>query len=379
LPADVPVQQLELFNMQLLQVEAIPLAGFLPFVERVIAITLHVSLSVIVLQAFTGRKRGFLYVIAAILYHAAVDFVAVVGVRQLESVWLLEGILALTVLPAALWAWRQKPRDQTTSPIASGTLLDGFKLFLAVFFKELRFQWRTRRAIIVLVVFLVFGMMSPLLAKFTPELLSNLEGVEQFAELIPEPTTKDAVAQYISNLTQFGFILVILLGMGAVAGEKEKGTAAMVLSKPLPRWIFLWAKYAAQGFIYLLALFLATISAYYYTLYLFEPLHFSSFIAANLLLYLWFMIYASVTLLGSTLGRTTGAAAGIAALMAVLLLVASTIPKVGALAPGGLVAWAGQLMNSAEIAPNGGSVVMGLVVIILASLAAVAALDEQEI
>ena len=75
--------------------------------------------------------------------------------------------------------------------------------------------YRTKRLIIVLAVFLLFGMISPLVAKFTPQLLSSIEGAEQFAALVPEPTVVDAIAQYISNLTQFGFILALLLGMGA--------------------------------------------------------------------------------------------------------------------------------------------------------------------
>ena len=88
-------------------------------------------------------------------------------------------------------------------------------------------QWRTKRLLVVVAVFVLFGLMSPLIAKFTPELLRTIEGAEQFADLIPEPTSTDAITQYIKNLTQFGFILAVLLGMGAIAGEKEKGTAAM--------------------------------------------------------------------------------------------------------------------------------------------------------
>ena len=84
----------------------------------------------------------------------------------------------------------------------------------------------------------MYAIRSYYVAKFTPQLLTSIEGAEQFADLIPEPTTADAMGQYIKNITQFGFILVIVLGMGAVAGEKEKGTAVMILSKPLARWSF---------------------------------------------------------------------------------------------------------------------------------------------
>ncbi|MEA3397920.1 MAG: ABC transporter permease subunit, partial [Chloroflexota bacterium] len=143
--------------------------------------------------------------------------------------------------------------------------------------KELLQQARTKRLLIVTAVFALFGLTSPLLAKFTPELLSSIPGAEQFADLIPEPSVADALAQYIKNLTQFGFILAVLLGMGAVAGEKERGTAAMILSKPLPRWAFLLSKFVAQVAVYVLALGIAALGAYYYTFILFGPVDVGSF------------------------------------------------------------------------------------------------------
>src|SRR5690606_3229906 len=116
----------------------------------------------------------------------------------------------------------------------------------------------------------------------------------------------DAIAQYIENLTQFGFIIALLLGMGAVAGEKEQGTASILLSKPLPRGIFVLSKFVAQASAYLLGFLLAALAAYYYTRLLFEPLAIGAFLFGNLLLWVWLLCYASVTLLGSVLGRTTG-------------------------------------------------------------------------
>ncbi|MCL4869197.1 MAG: hypothetical protein KJ063_09520 [Anaerolineae bacterium] len=74
--------------------------------------------------------------------------------------------------------------------------------------------------------------LSPLIAYFTPQIISSIEEAAMFADLIPEPTSRDAITQYISNVTQFGFVLAVLLGMGAVAGEKERGLTPMILSKP---------------------------------------------------------------------------------------------------------------------------------------------------
>ena len=100
--------------------------------------------------------------------------------------------------------------------------------------KELLEQWRTLRLPVVSVVFLLVGLSSPLLARFTPELLKAVAG-DQFQIQLPTPTAADAVAQLAKNLGQFGALIAVLLAMGAVATEKERGTAAMVLSKPVRR------------------------------------------------------------------------------------------------------------------------------------------------
>ena len=84
-------------------------------------------------------------------------------------------------------------------------------------------------------------------------------------------------------------------------------------------------------------------------------------------------------LLGSVLGRSTPAAAGWAALGAVILLLAGSLPTYGALAPSGLVAWASQLALGAEGGPNGGSLAMSLVLILLLVISSVAVFEQQEV
>jgi ABC-2 type transport system permease protein len=354
-----------------------PALALLPLVERVIALVIQVSLSIMVLMAFV--RRNWLYVAAAIVVHIAFDFIAVAASNQGENIWLVEGLLALTAAPVAYWAWRQRTRVEAEPARQRTSLRREAALFGAALGKELLYQWRTKRLLIVCAVFLVFGMISPLLAEFTPQLLSNLEGAEQFAELIPEPSVDDAVNQYLRNITQFGFILAILLGMGAVAGEKEKGTAPMVLSKPMPRWSFLVSKFVAQALVYTLAFALAGVAAYYYTIVLFESLETIGFILANLMLLAWLLVFVAVTLLGSVLGKSTPAAAGWAALGGVTLLVAGSLPTYGALAPSGLVAWAGQLALGAEGGPNGGSLALSLVLVLVLVITSVAAFEEQEV
>ena len=129
--------------------------------------------------------------------------------------------------------------------------------FATAFRKEWLELVRTKRLLIALVVLVLFGMTSPLLAKMLPEIMTMVPGGEQFTMLIPAPTINDAVVQYVKNITQFGILLALLFGMGSMANERDKGTAAMVLSKPMPRVTFLLAKLSAYAVLFTLAIVIA--------------------------------------------------------------------------------------------------------------------------
>jgi ABC-2 type transport system permease protein len=371
---DMTAAQAAAVQQQMDMLVASPWLAFLPLLERVLAIGLHMVLSLLVWQAFKQRKVG--YWLLAVGYHTLVDATAVYIAQVTDIGAGILGVFALLIAPGFIWLWRVWPEGsgRTLMPLSSE-----WGLFLTAVRKELLQQWRTKRLLVVTAVFLGFGLTSPLLAKFTPELLKSIEGAEQFADLIPTPTVADSLAQYIKNITQFGFILAILLGMGAVAGEKEHGEAALILSKPLPRWAFVMSKFVAQTAVYAAAFLLAGLGAYYYTILLFGDFAFGAFMAGNGLLLLWLLVFTAVTLLASTIAGSIGAAAGMGLLGAVLLLIAGSIPQLSAFAPSGLVAWAGQLGLGGDIAPNPGALVANVALVIVLLLTAVAVFETQEL
>jgi ABC-2 type transport system permease protein len=207
--------------------------------------------------------------------------------------------------------------------------------FVPLLRKELLEQWRTRRLLVVAIVFIAFGIGSPFLARYTPELVQALGGVP-FEIEFPEPKVIDAVTQFTKNLGQVGILSAILLAMGSVANEKERGTAALLLSKPASRGAFLVAKLCAIGATLGISLALASAAAYFYTVLLFESADIAGWVAMTALLLLSLMAYAALTFLGSTLTRSSIAAAGIgvAGLIGVGLL--SALPSVAPYTPAGI-------------------------------------------
>ena len=253
-------------------------------------------------------------------------------------------------------------------------------IFWVALRKELLEQWRSYRLLIVAVVLLLFGgFMAPLTAKYTPELIKALapEG-DEIAKLVPAPTAAVAVDEYIQNISQFGVLVALLVTMGAVAREKDRGTAALMLVKPLPRGIFLAAKFAALGVTFAVSILIAATAGYYYTMLLFEALDISSWLALNGLLLLFLLVYVALTILCSTLAKSQVIAGGLAFGLLMLLSVLGALPTLGDYLPGRLVSWASVVMN------NGGdaswSALWGSVgVILTALLGAWAILERQEL
>src|SRR5258708_23687614 len=107
-------------------------------------------------------------------------------------------------------------------------------------------------------------------------------------------------------------ILAMLLLRGVVSQEKEGGTAPMMFSKPLPRWVFLATKFAALGLTFAAGLALAGAGAYYYSVLLFGPLDLAAWVGVNGLLLVYTLVYVGLTLLCSVLTRSQAAAGGLA-------------------------------------------------------------------
>ncbi len=246
------------------------------------------------------------------------------------------------------------------------------------FYKEWLEQRRTHRLLIVCVVFFAFGLSSPLIARFMPEMFALIPGAEMLAGLIPEPGVVDAVSQYLKNLTQFGLLLAVLMGMTMVSGEKDKGTAAVVLAKPFSRTAFILAKSAALGVSFFIGTLLAAAAGWYYTSLLFEPMPAGGWIAMNALLFVYFSLYASLTLLASTLCRSTLASGGTAFGFIIVLALVEVIPAVRDHLTGGLLEWAAKLAMGLEGSAWGAlGVCLGLIVMALA--ASVLIFHRQEI
>jgi ABC-2 type transport system permease protein len=101
---------------------------------------------------------------------------------------------------------------------------------------------RTWRIYVLPAIMLVFAVTGPLLAKYTPELLTAVAGSQLSSLHLPAPTVFDAYGQWIKNLSQVAIFALIIIYGGIVSSERRSGTAILVLTKPVSRDAFVIVK-----------------------------------------------------------------------------------------------------------------------------------------
>ncbi len=213
------------------------------------------------------------------------------------------------------------------------TGLRGFSVLLA---KELQEAWRTRRLPLLALLFVLVGLVSPLTAKFLPDILKAALGDQAAGIPMPLADASAGLEQLQKNLGQLGALAAIALAMGAVSGELDRGTAALVLAQPVGRPAFLAAKLAAIGIVLAIATALAVAVAWIYTAILFETLPVGGWIALAALDWLALFAWASLTLWASAATGSTTAAAGLGFVGLIALSIAAVIPVVDQWLPAGL-------------------------------------------
>lgn len=181
--------------------------------------------------------------------------------------------------------------------------------FLPMLWKELKELARSYKLLFVPLVFVVLGLGQPIAYKLMPLLLKNSNLPEGATLNIPVPPPNLVVGSALEQYNQLGIVLLLLVVMGAIAGERASGVAATVLSKPVGRGAYLSAKAVAYSLLALVSLGLGIGLTAYYTGVLFGPVSWGRVVGATFL-YLPYLITAVAVGLFFSSFLPSGVAAG---------------------------------------------------------------------
>lgn len=174
--------------------------------------------------------------------------------------------------------------------------------YIAFVKKEFTENMKNYRFFILFAVFLIFGIMSAFLAKFTPEILSALATDMKMAS---EPVALDAWKQFYKNISGVGFSAFIILYGSCLSGEYSKGTLVLMVTKGLSRKAVILAKYTVAAVLMTICYWVSFTATYGYTTFLWHDTGLFHVAIAAFVLWLVGFLYLSILMIGCVIFRQT--------------------------------------------------------------------------
>lgn len=201
------------------------------------------------------------------------------------------------------------------------------RAFLAFTKKEFCEVSRTYKLFIMGAVFLIMGMMNPLTAKLTPELLKTFmpEGMNI---TVPDPSAIDSWMQFFKNVPQMGLIVLMIVFSGTITNEFARGTLITMLTKGLSRSTVILSKFTLTALVWTASYVICFVVSLGYTIYFWNNEGISNLILAVFCLWLFGILLLAVLLLGGVLFNSSYGGLLFAGLFVITLFIIDIIPKI---------------------------------------------------
>ena len=149
---------------------------------------------------------------------------------------------------------------------------------------------RTHRWLVLVGVFLTFGILGPVTARYLADIVGNFAG--EITIVVPDPRPVDGILQFVSNATQVGLLAVVVVAASACAIDARVEVAAFLRTRVEHAGRLLWPRYAVVACTSVLALIVGTAAAWALTGLMLGRLPIGAMLVGTLLggLYLCFAV-----------------------------------------------------------------------------------------
>lgn len=247
--------------------------------------------------------------------------------------------------------------------------------------KEWMENVRTGRIWILSIVFGLFGVMNPAIAKLTPWLMEMMsDSLESAGFVVAEVTVSAAESwtQFYKNIP-IALLIIVLLFSQTFTAEYQKGTLIPVVTKGLSRRSIVCAKTFVMMFIWTVCYFLCYGITYVYNAYFWDNSVVSHPLFAAFCYWLfgvWVLVFLVLfsTFLSSNIQVLLGT--GIVVLITYLL---GLLPKLSKFVPSKLMGGMGILQGAAEPADFYAGIAVAGVITVICIPAAIICFDRKQL
>ena len=174
-----------------------------------------------------------------------------------------------------------------------------------IFKKEMLEYWRNFSWVWVPLVFILVAIMDPLTTYYLTKIIDAVGGLLDGTVIdLPETTPQSALFMSLSAFSMYGVLIIVLISMGIIAGERKSGVAELVLVKPVSYLSYITSKWAAKLVLILASYLIAMLTSWYYVNLLFGEITFGMFVQVLLFYSLWLTFVLTVTIFVNTLFKS---------------------------------------------------------------------------
>ena len=253
------------------------------------------------------------------------------------------------------------------------------KVYLAFMKKEFMENFRNKKIIILAVVFLLIGMMSPVTAKLTPLIIKSvsMNGIEI---KVPDPVEMDAWVQFFKNVGQMGMFVLALLLSNQMSNELQKGTLINLFSKGLSRYKVVIAKFSIGLIMWLVSYGLAFLVSWAYAVYFFgNTIDLSKILSAVAMPFIFGLLLISLELLGGIITGSVVGSLSFAGVFTVIQLILSIKSSISKYLPIYLVNNPLDILNGTKVSEFYPSIAITLVLTIVALWSSVVIMNKKQL
>lgn len=223
-----------------------------------------------------------------------------------------------------------------------------------------RLEWirlmRTKRWIALLGIYLFFGFVGPLTARYIAEILKSFGGGVQV--VLPAPVPADGIASYVKNATQLGLLVSVGVAAAALAFDANPPMSIFLRTRVAHLRDIVTPRYVVVTGAVVASFTIGSIAALYESTVLMGPLPLGAWALGTLLggLYLAFAVAVVAAVAGKVRSVLVAAIGAIGVLLA--LPVVGIAPRVGEWLPSHLVGAVDGLVRGASIGDYAGATIV---------------------
>src|SRR5699024_7095888 len=192
--------------------------------------------------------------------------------------------------------------------------------WMTLFQKELLENWRNKKWIWVPLVLIILSIMDPITSYYLPQIIDSVGGMPEGTVFdIPDYTPPDVVAMTLSQLNSLGVLVVVLISMGTISGERKSGVSELILVKPVSYKNYITSKWVSYVLLIWVSLLLGLCTAWYYINILFGTIDFLDILKVAFFYGLWFVFIITLSIFYNTWVKSFGIVAFLTILSVILI------------------------------------------------------------